>query len=413
MQFLTDSVWIDFFVDDDEIQARINEPRFSQILCTVLQIALVELLRTFHIHPAAVVGHSSGEIAAAYAVGGISRQSAWKIAYFRGLFCSTLAESSGTSPRGAMMAVGLSDSSVQPYIDKILQDSPERGVLVAACMNSPKNTTVSGDKALIEQLQAKILADGIFARVLKVPVAYHSPHMHHIAAPYREVIGKLDCGKTPPVFANMVSSVTGDIIPIGELVNSEYWVRNLVSPVQFSAALERIFHDSAKKVQKKFDLSHHSVASVSDLIEIGPHFAMEGPIREIKEATASTMKEGISYTATLVRGRAATETVLEAAGKLHCVGFDVNLGNVNAPFSEHDSELMTLPALPEYPFDHTHTYWHESRISKNIRLNPQPYNAFLGLPVPDWNPLEPRWRNIIRLSSMPWLEDHKVLQFLL
>lgn len=214
------------------------------------------------------------------------------------------------------------------------------------------------------------------------------------------------------MFATMVSSVTGDIIPISELVKSDYWVTNLVSPVQFSAALGRIFHDSAKKVQKKFDLSHRSIALVSDLIEIGPHSAMEGPIREIKAATASPVKDGISYTATLVRGRAATETILEAAGKLHCVGFDVNLGNVNAPSSEHDGELMTLPALPEYPFDHAHTYWHESRISKNVRLNPQSYNAFLGLPVPDWNPLEPRWRNIIRLSSMPWLEDHKVLQFL-
>ncbi|KAI9740047.1 MAG: polyketide synthase [Claussenomyces sp. TS43310] len=398
----------DVLLDGDKSLARINEPRFAQTLCTILQIALVELLRTFHIYPVTVLGHSSGEIAAAYAVGGISRQSAWKVAYLRGLLCSELAESSDGAPRGAMMAVGLSESSVQPYINEALRGSPEEGVLVAACMNSPKNTTLSGDKKLIEELRATLERDGIFARVLKVPLAYHSPHMLRIASSYKEAIGTLKYGKSQPVFANMVSSVTGGIISGSELVRGEYWAHNMVSPVRFSDALRRICHDSAKKARKKLDLSHRNFASVSDLVEIGSHSALQGPIRETIEAVSPSVKNGLSYTPTLVRGKAATDTLLEATGKLHSLGFDVDLANVNSPFSACDSAVMTLPGLPEYPFDHTHTYWHESRTSKNTRLNFQPYNEFLGLPVPDWNPLEPRWRNTIKLSSIPWLEDHKV-----
>jgi len=392
--------------DGDKTQATINEPRFAQTLCTILQVAVVELLRSFHIYPETAVGHSSGEIAAAYAIGAISRQSAWKLAYFRGFFSSQLAESTDTSVSGTMMAVGLSESAACPYINETLRSFPG-GVLTVACVNSPKNVTLSGDKVLIEAQRVTLEQEGIFARVLKVPVAYHSPHMLRIASSYLESIGKLEPGETPRRFANMISSVTGEIITKGELLKAEYWVRNMVSPVRFSDAVGRICRDSAKKAKKKLNLGHRNFASVSDLLEIGPHSALQGPIRETIEVVSPSAKNALSYTAALIRGRAATDTVLEAAGKLYCLGFDVSLQTVNGSLSASD-RVMTLPELPEYPFDQTHSYWEESRISRNIRIQSQPYNEFLGLPVSDWNPLEPRWRNTLKVGSMPWMEDHKV-----
>lgn len=398
----------DFFLEENEMKATINEPRFAQPLCTILQIAIVDLLRLFRVCPSIVVGHSSGEIAAAYAIGAISRQSALKVAYFRGLLCSVLAEASDRTPRGAMMAVGLSEASVSPYIDQALQNSPEGAVVVAACMNSPKNTTISGDKEVIEKLQAILGHEGVFARVLKVPVAYHSPHMLRIASAYKQAIGILKPGQLHPAFTSMVSSVTGEVVPGGDLLEATYWVNNMVSPVRFSDAVERVCRDSAIKGKKKLDLSHRKLASASDLVEIGPHSALQGPIREIVQAASSSPKNELSYTPALIRGRAATDTVLELVGKLHCLGVEVDLASVNGIHPSSDSTIMALSTLPEYPFNHTNQYWHESRISKNIRLNLQPYNEFLGLPVPDWNPLEPRWRNIVKISSIPWVEDHKV-----
>jgi acyl transferase domain-containing protein len=71
-------------LEKDAGQTRISEAEFSQPLCTTLQVALVDLLTFWGVTPRAVAGHSSGEIAAAYAVGAISKESAWKIAYWRG-----------------------------------------------------------------------------------------------------------------------------------------------------------------------------------------------------------------------------------------------------------------------------------------------------------------------------------------
>ncbi|GAB1316525.1 Lovastatin diketide synthase LovF [Madurella fahalii] len=387
----------------------IHDPSFSQPLCTIIQVAIVDLLRTFGIHPTVAIGHSSGELAAAYAVGAICRESAWKLAYFRGHLSSKLAEWSNAdrSRRGSMMAVALSESSAISYIEKTLENRRSNGVLTIACINSPQNVTISGDEDLIQALQTILSADGIFARVLKVPVAYHSPHMEAIASSYRELIGSLNPGQKPSHHATMISSVTGDAIDHRELQQAEYWVRNMVSPVRFSLAIERLCHNGARKTKKKLDLSHREFASVAHLLEIGPHSTLQGPIRQTVEAASPEVD--ISYASALVRSKPAITTLLEAVGKLHCSGFDVDLVKVNSLTKPSEWMLPeVLPALPEYPFDHAQTYWSEPRVSKNLRSQYQPYNEFLGAPAADWNPLAPRWHNSIGASSIPWVRDHRI-----
>ncbi|KAL2201453.1 putative polyketide synthase [Corynascus similis CBS 632.67] len=397
-----------------------DEPRFAQPLCTIIQVAVIELLRTWSIHPATVIGHSSGEIAAAYAVGAISRDSAWKLAFLRGLLSSQLAESSavGSSPRGSMMAVGLSESAIQPYIEETLGRAGGNGVLVVACVNSPDSVTVSGDEDLVQALQNRLNEEkdsgggggGVFARLLKVPVAYHSPHMEAVASSYEQLIGTLVSGQTPDRHAAMISSVTGDIISHDELRQPKYWVRNMVSQVRFAPAVERLCRNAARKTRKKLDLSHRRFVSVSHLLEIGPHSALQGPIRQTVDAASPRVN--ISYTAALIRGKPATYTLLDAVGKLHCLGFPVDLAkvnNLNITATKGGMRPVVPPlTLPEYPFDHTQTYWSEPRVSRNLRSQWQRYSEFLGTPVPDWNPLEPRWRNTLRASSIPWVQDHKI-----
>lgn len=355
------------------------------------------------------MGHSSGEIAAAYAVGAISKQSAWKVAYFRGLVSSKLAnDSSGVIPRGSMMAVGASESQVRPYIERVLNDT-KNGVLIAACSNSPKSTTLSGDENLIQEVQAILEKEGHATRLLRVPVAYHSPRMLHVATPYRKLIDRIDPGEPPVSYAPMVSSVTGNNIAHDDLLRSDYWVKNLVSPVCFSDAMRHICRNSSNRAKRKLDLSHRESVSITNLIEIGPHSALQGPVRDAVQAWTPPNHE-ISYCPTLVRGKSGTHTILEAAGRLLCCGFRVNLVHANNVSGTHGGSFMTLPHLPEYPFDHSQTFWYEPRISKNLRLPFQQYNTeFLGLPVADWNPLEPRWRNNLKISSIPWLGDHKVM----
>lgn len=308
-----------------------------------------------------------------------------------------------------MMAVGLSEAAVQPYLDQIV-DSSSEGILALACVNSPKNVTISGDEHLIQELSATLERDGVFARRLKVPVAYHSLHMARVAGGYRHSIGDLGPGEKLPYFATMISSVTGDNATAIDLQTPDYWVKNLVSTVRFSAAMQKLVENSVKKMAKKLNLDHRCVAPVSELVEIGPHSALQSSVRQVLEA--NRMKDDMTYSSVLVRNRPATTTLLETVGRLHCRGLKLDLVRVNGLSSnisvQNERVPITLASLPEYSFDHFRSYWMESRLSKHMRLPSLPENEFLGTPVADWNPLEPRWRKTLSLSRIPWLRDHEV-----
>ncbi|KAK3321988.1 putative polyketide synthase [Apodospora peruviana] len=392
--------------------SQINRPNFSQPLCTALQVALVDLLASFGVYPTAVTGHSSGEIAAAYSAGAISAGDAWKIAYFRGVCAARISESQ-TAKKGAMMAVGLSEASAQPYIDRVAQQSGGKRGLTVACINSPKNVTISGDVEQVDVLQEMLERESIFARKLLVDVAYHSAHMDQVADEYRSLLK--DIGRRPPHNHDMnkrkvvvISSVTGDIIPAAELAKPDYWVANMVSPVRFVDAVGHLFSKSSRRIRKKLDLSHKSHFHITSLLEVGPHAALQGPIRDI--LTRLPNAKNIGYSSVLVRKKPARRTLLEAMGQLRCLGFPVDLAKVNYPLSlgKLPRQSRTLTDLPGYPFDHSKKYWYERRLGKSYRTHPQNKWDLLGKPVHDWNPLEAKWRNVIRVSEMPWVEDHVI-----
>lgn len=142
--------------------SRISQPEFCQPLCTAVQVALTDVLQTLGISPEAVAGHSSGEIAAAYASGAISSQVAISLAYYRGQAIKTT-----TTGRGAMAVVGMTPRQAQSYAG--------HGVTVA-CENSPESVTLSGDEdALLETIERiKEKEPDTFCRRLDVSVAYHS-----------------------------------------------------------------------------------------------------------------------------------------------------------------------------------------------------------------------------------------------
>jgi len=204
----------------DETSSSINDPEFSQPICIALQIALTELMASWNIHPQAVVGHSSGEIAAACAAGAISRASAWRLAYHRGALSSVLARSE-QQPRGTMISVALDAAEAQAYIDRIAPNHTETASI--ACMNSPKNVTISGGSKVINTLQALLDEAGIFVRKLQVENAYDSVYMKPIAAEYRRLVGtvkaRISTGGDGPTF---YSSLTAKRAPIEALRSADY-----------------------------------------------------------------------------------------------------------------------------------------------------------------------------------------------
>lgn len=349
-----------------------------------------------------MIGHSSGEIAAAYYVGGLSWSSALKVAFYRGLVTELLKKPEG-QPSGAMVVVGLSEADAKPYLHQIGAEN----TLCVACMNGPHNITISGSEEHVNALQSILEEEEVFHRKLNVKVAYHSKFMNEIAVEYQELIQDISSGQPLHGEPIMISTVTGQDISTTELSKSDYWVRNMVSPVNFTSAITHLCSTKPKKLTR---YNEARSVSINLFCEIGPHAALKSPIKE----NLNMLKKGgeIGYTSILFRDKPALDTAMEAAGTLHCIGYQVNIMNVCDIGADLPYRSM-LTDLPSYPFNHTKKYWAESRLSKDYRFRKYPRHELLGTPVSDWNPREARWRNIITNSESLWINDHKVCYYLM
>ncbi|OTB06091.1 hypothetical protein M426DRAFT_55767 [Hypoxylon sp. CI-4A] len=377
----------------------------EQLKHGTLQVALVELLRSWSVPIGAVIGHSSGEIAAAFATGAISRESAWRIAYYRGKLSSQLEGS------GAMLAVALAPQRVAKYIDEVC--SNQERLLTIACFNSPKSVTVSGNPADIGILQTRLDQDSVFNRRLKVTNAYHSAYMQKIAVQYQQLIGDVESangyGNGDPLSAvAYYSSLTGDYLPLHRLQMPSYWVDNLICPVRFSEASLKLLSDKSSPAKGVKPVK--ATSPITEILEVGPHGALQGPLREVMESISGV--KDIAYKSMLTRNRNADDTVLSAMCWLWCRGQPVDLQSINNE-SASPSPSKMLVDLPPYPFNHSKSYWKESRLSKGYRFRKHPRLELLGAPVPDWSQSNAIWRNWIRLSENPWIKDHRVTGSLL
>ena len=381
----------------DELTSKVDNPAFSQPICTALQIALIDLFASWQIWPSFVIGHSSGEIAAAYCAGGLSRESAYEIAYYRGLLAARLA--TDAKNRGAMLSVALPAVEIDQYLATIASQYPGTELAVG-CLNSPNNTTVTGSERSIDALKATLDREKIFARKLKVGVAYHSPSMEKVGAEYALLIKKIvpgqsqNANQTRPA---MYSSVTGHLIEIEQLSQASYWVKNMVSKVNFLGALTQLCTSSLESLQVKH--------VVDVLIEVGPHAALRRPIKDTLDAEA--ISNSVDYDSALIQGIPAPQTAMEMVGRLHCKGHQADLVAINSP-GKKESQLSMLIDLPGYPFNHSQSYWLESRLSKDFRFRRHGRHELLGTPSSDWNPFEAKWRNIIKVNENPWIKDHTV-----
>jgi acyl transferase domain-containing protein/NADPH:quinone reductase-like Zn-dependent oxidoreductase/NAD(P)-dependent dehydrogenase (short-subunit alcohol dehydrogenase family) len=370
-------------------------PEVAHPLCTALQVALVDLFASWGIFPTHVTGHSSGEIAAAYCAGKLSREAAWKVAYLRGYVSSKQ-----LSAKGAMMAVGLPVQQLEPYLESVRKDFA--GELIIACRNSPKNNTVSGDEALIDYLKDLLEDDAVFARKLNVKNAYHSAHMQAIAGDYLRFMGTLSYGRrlAAPHPVHMFSTVTGKEVKEYQLPG-QYWVDNMVSPVLFTSGLTEMTSQSTSCLGLN-DSDHLRL-----LVEIGPHSTLRSAIKET--LTSKSPKLEYKYFPVLKRTDHNLNTILTTLGFLGASGCELDFHAVNQAFqSQARRRSQLLVDLPPYSFKHTEKILYESRLSKNLRTRKFPRHDLFGAPITDWNPIAPRWRHFVRLDENPWLRDHVV-----
>ncbi|KAF2972303.1 hypothetical protein GQX73_g1322 [Xylaria multiplex] len=376
--------------------SRVEEAEISQPACTAIQIATVDLFALWGIEPAVTLGHSSGEIAAAYAAGRISAPEAILAAYFRGLAVTTLA------PTGAMLAVGLGTEAVWDYIPKDCRET-----ITVACENSPKSVTLSGafdDVAAVKDILDKAK---VFSRELKTGKAYHSPHMDSVAPLYSELYtsssGRLDTADLAwrRQFASMVSSVSG-----AELDNSNlgisYWCDNLRNRVLFDSAAQ-------------FLGRHDKYSDVNLMVEIGPHPMLSGPLKQIYAAEGFKNKENI---ATFKRESNSAVALLRTMGELYLRGVNVDFQLINE-IKDNSSLTSTrsvetrntpryLPDLPPYQWNYDVKHWYEPREVSELRKSSYPRHDILGRRIFGLSPHGSTWKNVLRQRDVSWFRDHSL-----
>ncbi|KAJ5928189.1 hypothetical protein N7466_007145 [Penicillium verhagenii] len=375
----------------DAASSRIGQALFSQSLCTAIQIMLVDLLRAAGVFFTAVVGHSSGEISAAYAAGYLSADDAIKIAYYRGWALQYSADINGV--KGAMMAAGTSLEDARELCDMPTLE----GRICVAASNSSASVTLSGDLDAIEEAREVFEDEKLFARMLKVDKAYHSHHMLPCAAPYIEALQ--NCKISIQKRANDSNSTTWissvyakNIEKVNDSLTDTYWSNNMVNPVLFSQAIS-----FATAALGPFDMA----------VEVGPHPALKGPaLQTIQEVSGSELP----YTGTCSRGKDSREAFASTLGALW-----TSLGENAVEFAKFDQTLFPdytprrlVKGLPTYPWDHDRVYWHESRASMEFREAGENFHYLLGVKCPDGTQKEIRWRNYLHTREIPWLAHHQV-----
>ncbi|MCL4267599.1 MAG: type I polyketide synthase [Anaerolineae bacterium] len=357
----------------DELMAEENHSRLEQTAVAqpalfAVQIALAALWQSWGIEPGAVVGHSVGEVAAAYVAGSLTLEQAIQVIYHRGQLMQA------ATGLGKMAAVDLS-------LDKarhLLNGYADR--LAIAAVNGPEAITLSGDAATLENFLSHLDEAGIFYRRLPVDYAFHSPQM----APFQAELEQVLAGLSPqtaviPIF----STVTGQAVNGLEL-DAAYWGRNLRQTVWFDEAVQVLAEQG-----------------FSTFIEISPHPVLGG---YISQRLAANQKTG-HVLPSLRRKQPDRKTMLASLGALYTLGYALQWSSLY-PGGE-------VVHLPPYPWQRER-YWLESG---NGRATPSrtPYPAdeklhpWLGYQLR--SPLLGRavvFETAVTLTSHPFLDDHRL-----
>ncbi|KAL9088213.1 MAG: hypothetical protein Q9165_006340 [Trypethelium subeluteriae] len=374
----------------------IQSPTVSQVACTAVQIAIVDLLASWSVRPVAAVGHSSGEMAAAYISGHITAAQAIMAAYYRGQAVSK------NNKNGAMLAVGLVVDQVPSYLQ-----GQEDQITIAA-FNSPSSVTLSGDAHTIEAISITLTEDNVFNRILRTSgKAYHSHHMLAAGSQYVDMLqsgaqrlkklGLADESQRYPRIPWVSSVKQNEVISNGEL-GAHYWRENLESPVRFTQAITKL-------------MSLDNGTAIDVLVEVGPHAALKGPLEQILKSIGKPAQ----YIPSLRRNEDDENSLLQLAGILFATNAEIDLVAVNSVDDRtfEGKQILTHGCtavdLPTYQYTYGPVSYYESRVSKEYRLRDRIRHDLLGSKVPGASKLHPQWRNVLRISDIPWLSDHRLL----
>ncbi|WP_395748899.1 SDR family NAD(P)-dependent oxidoreductase [Prosthecobacter sp.] len=341
-----------------EADSQMQRTEVSQAAIFAMQMGLAALWQSWGVKPAAVIGHSVGEVAAACVAGVLTLKEAAKVIVFRGRFMDDCSAQDGT-----MLAVGMAPDEARAVIAR-----HGRAVSIAA-FNGPRSLTLSGPRGELTAIAEELEARGVFARFLQVSHAFHHAFMQPAADALQAVLGDLQPqAATIPFF----STVTGTQLD-GESCTADHWSRGVRQPVEFATAVSAVAGFGA------------------DIwLELGAHPAL---VRSIQESLADQPSKQPVLAS--VRREREHDSVLDTAMDLHLAGVTLEFKGMTI-----SRRILTLPT---YAWDKSR-WWHEAPELRDGRL------AAGGRGLLDVRTVRanPTWLTRLDNRHMAFLKDHRV-----
>src|SRR5216684_4004905 len=332
----------------------------AQPLLFAIQVGIVAVLRDLGVEAAGHIGHSVGEIAAAWGAGALSLADAARVVVARSR------QQERTRGNGRMAALALGGAAARDLLSE-LGSSLEVGAV-----NATQSVTVSGPGEAIDRLAAEARRRGLAVRALDLDFAFHSSAMDPIRDALLADLAGLSSG-TP--HALLVSTVTGEQVAAG-LLDADYWWRNIRSPVRFTDGMAALVG-----------------AGFRVFVEIGANPVLQSYLHDALRAAEGQGR----VLATLSRKQGSQDPFPQIAAQCHVAGHDIS-------GADRFDGPADLRGLPLYPWQ-KERFWFERTVEGANPVDPPFDHPLLGFrqqgPIPFWlNHLDP--------EVLPWLADHAI-----
>ncbi|WP_040793209.1 type I polyketide synthase, partial [Nocardia paucivorans] len=365
------------FTDPDGV---LDRTEWTQPALFAFEVAMFRLLESFGVAPDLLIGHSIGEVAAAYVAGVWSLADACALVAARGRLMGALPEG------GAMLAVALGVARVE----EIIADLGTR-VSIAA-VNGPASTVLSGDADVVDRIERQLSDSGVKTNRLRVSHAFHSARMEPMLAEFRSVAESLTY-RAPnlPVVSTLSGALAGEAV-----AEPEYWVRQLRECVRFAPGVTALVEAGARH-----------------FVEVGPDAVLAAMVRWVLAENPEV--ESASSVAAASRRPTPDSADERAAADGEVTQFVTTLARIHIAGGRVDwRPLFTgrrpvRVALPTYAFEHRR-YWLTPTETGDVRTSGLDgvRHPLLGSAVwlPDGRGVVLTGR--LSLSTQPWLADHRI-----
>jgi acyl transferase domain-containing protein/NADPH:quinone reductase-like Zn-dependent oxidoreductase/acyl carrier protein len=341
---------------------RLALTEIAQPTLFAVQVGITCMLRARGIVPAAVGGHSVGEIPAAWAAGALSLPDAVRVIYYRSLLQGQ------TRGQGQMTAAGLAPQQAEQVLEELgLAD----GICIAG-INSRNGVTLAGPPEVLERVESVLAERNRFRKRLPLDYAFHSPCMDPIEGEVRRTLAGIRPAAPGIRFYSTVTGYRSN----GEPLDADYWWRNVRRPVLFRQAVSAMIADGTHL-----------------FVEIGPHAVLRGYLEDGLQEAAVPGR----VVATGLRNDDSPARIHDAAAQAIIAGAAWDRGGL------FPSPGRFVP-LPNYPWQRER-HWHGVTAESLMQLNRSKFHPLLGYPLARW---EQAWENRIDTLLAPVLADHAV-----